>query len=268
MKKRFGIRVHAIAWLLLLGSAEANETCGNLATAIAKVSGGKSLTVSGSSRAYASLFDECDRHDTYGGRPLPMHGKSRLRCSSDANKVTSLARLGDGTVVFTAKAAVDADGSKYACGAGWPNQCGTLLSWGSGKNEVSVDSEETPFVAIPGADAHSGSNLARDTGIKPGDLAAAFYEGRCTFGVVGDSGPYFRLGELSLKAHDDLGHPRCKSPGQYPCRAILELSIPSGVNYVVFPGSRPKGLDHANVTSVSAKAARQRVEAFVSAYAN
>jgi len=59
---------------------------------------------------------------------------------------------------------------------------------------------------MTGPDCHIGSNFARNTGIKLGDLAAALHEGRCTFGLVGDSGLYFRLCEPSLKAHDDLGY--------------------------------------------------------------
>ena len=94
---------------------------------------------------------------------------------------------------------------RHACGAGWPNQCGTSLNWGSGKNELSVDREDR-FVAMMGPNRHTGSNFASNTGIKPGDLAAALHEGRCAFGLAGDSGPYFRLCEPSLKAHDNFGY--------------------------------------------------------------
>jgi hypothetical protein len=51
------------------------------------------------------------------------------RCSTDMNQVTHPGKYPHGTVSFRAKAAVDLDGSKLGCGAGFPNQRGTSLKF-------------------------------------------------------------------------------------------------------------------------------------------
>ena len=181
------------------------------------------------------------RTDTFAGRPLPMHAGRRLTCS-DRNNVSTVVRRKDGTIFFSAKAAVDADGSRLACGTGWPNQCGTWLQFDKGSKRRDVNAEDTPFVVVPGPPPGAAFSFRRDTGIGPGDLAVAFKGSRCSFGVVGDLGPYFRLGEISLRSHADLDHQRCKVPGQHPCAGIHDSSIGEGVNYLVFPHSRPAPL--------------------------
>jgi hypothetical protein len=226
---------------------------------------GTPLKVGASEVTYESLYDQCDTKDEFVGRPLPKHKREPLKCSTDPNRVSHLVTYADGTVSFEAKAGVDADGSRYACGDHWPNQCGTGLAFDRGSLRPDIDSEASAFVVVP-TDAPGGPFFQKDAGIKPGDLAVVMWKGKCSFGVVGDMGPYFRLGEISLRSHAELGHERCKKPDQRPCRDIHDSSIARGVAYLIFPKSRPKPLTSQNVQEVSRSEGERRVREFLERY--
>lgn len=250
----------------------ADNTCAALIAALPKLTGGTPLQASATGQSYKQLYDRCDSSDEFAGQPLPMHNGRRLKCSTDKNRVAFLSRYPDGTVAFQAKAAVDADGSKLACGTGWPNQCGTWLTFDPGSERKDVNAEDTPFVVVPIDMSGTGISFQRDAGVRRGDLAVVVAKGKCTFGVVGDAGPYFRLGELSLRAQADLGNPQCKVQGQYPCKAIIGggggIGIPSGVTYLIFPGTRPSPLWSQNVNGIADVSGRKRVEKFLSDFAH
>lgn len=264
--------------LVLAVSASASSladdaACAALIAALPKLSGSTPLEATGSGKTYKQLYDQCDAINTFVGKPLPKHPKKpgqRLKCSTDPNKVGFVSRYPDRTIVFSAKAGVDADGSKLACGTGWPNQCGTWLSFDKGSDRADVNAEDTPFVVVPIAVPDTSISFQKDTGIGKGDLAVVVANGRCAFGVVGDAGPYFRLGEISLRAQADLGNQQCAVKGQYPCRALVGgsgSSIRSGVTYLIFPESRPSPLLSQTVNNVADAAARKRVEKFIADYA-
>lgn len=243
------------------------DTCSDLFAALPKLHGGASLTAGSSGQSYKSLYDDCDAHDRFAGRRLPTHNGRGLTCSGDKNRVKYLLKYPDGTVSFGAKASVDADGSKFACGDSWPNQCGTWLQFDRGSERKDVNAEDTPFVVVPTKMSSTGISFQDDTQIGSGDLAVAFRNGKCSFGVVGDAGPYFRLGEISLRSHADLGHPRCNVSGQYPCKAINDVSIPRGVHYLIFPNSRPASLTSQNVNQISRTEAENKVNEFIKKFA-
>jgi hypothetical protein len=226
---------------------------------------GTPLKVGTSEVTYESLYDQCDIRDEFVGRPLPEHNHKRLKCSNDPNRVNHLVTYADGTVSFEAKAGVDADGSSYACGDRWPNQCGTGLTFDKGSARPDIDAEASAFVVVP-TDAPGGPSFQKDTGIKPGDLAVVMWKGKCSFGVVGDTGPYFRLGEISLRSHAELGHERCRKPDERPCGKIHESSIVGDVAYLIFPKSRPKPLTSQNVQEVSRSEGERRIRDFLDRY--
>lgn len=202
-------------------------------------------SISPGNKTWKELYDDCDANDRFAGQPLPMHGGRSLRCSTDRNRLASMSRYADGTLVFTAKMSVDADGSPVIGGSGWPNDVQTWLTFDTGSEQQFVNAEEVPFIVVPLAVANTGISLQRDSGIKKGDLAVVLKDQRCSFGVVGDAGPWFRIGEGSLKAHADLGNPQCQTVGEHPCKKLRGgsgLGIESGVTYLVFPGTRPKPL--------------------------
>ena len=100
-----------------------------------------------------------------------------------------------------------------------------------------------------------------------GDLAAVFYNGHCSFGVIADEGPAYRIGEASLKTHEELGNPQCKTPGQHPCLKIKAggngVGIAANVITMVFPGTRPAHLTSATISADSASLAIKKVTDFL-----
>ena len=220
---------------------------------------------------FTDLYGECDLKNTFGGNALPTFKGKPLRCSSDPNRVKRLVQFPDGTLVFNAKASVDGDGSAASCG---PNksstdQCQTWLTFDAGSSRKYVDAEQVPFIVLPVAAPGSGGSLMRSTRASKGDLAIAFHAGRCTLGVVGDAGPYFRLGEISIAAHADLGNPQCASDKK-PCPKLVNggsgRGLSSDVTYVVFPGTRPKPLVAESIVQVSKEAAAARFNEFSARY--
>ena len=244
------------------------QTCTAIVSALAKLKPGEPLLAQGGQgKTWKALFDDCDHSDTFAGRPLPAHNGRALRCSTDRNQVAFLNRYADGTVVFNAKAAVDADGSPVVGGSGWPNNVQTWLTFDRGSQDNFVNAEAVPFIVMPLASPKAGPSLMKDTGIGKGDLAVMVKGERCSFAVVGDAGPWFRLGEASLRAHEDLGNPQCAVVGQSPCRRLKRgsgVGIPSGVTYIVFPRSRPKPLISQTVNALVERAAGERALEFLS----
>ena len=262
------MRTRLVFGFLVIASSPATaDVCADLIAASAKLKGGTPLVATAVNTPYKKLYDDCDSNNRFAGRSLPTHNGKGLTCSGDPNRVAALTKYPDGTIAFNAKGSVDADGSRFACGDGWPNQCGTWLTFDQGSQRHDVNAEDTPFVVVPIKMQSTGISFQDDTGIRRGDIAVAYTNGKCTFGVVGDAGPYFRLGELSLKAHAELGHPRCKVPGQYPCTAIRDSSIPKNVNYLIFPGTRPAPLTSQNVNEVSRTSGRKLVAEFLARFA-
>lgn len=245
----------------------AQNACAEIVSGLAGIRPQPSLVASGSGgRTWKEMYDECDRRDVFSDRALPTYRGRPLRCSSDPNRVARLVKYPDGTIVFTAKMAVDADGSPVIGGSGWPNNVETWLEFDTGSNDHYVNAEAVPFVVVPIPVPGNGPSFQRDTGIGKGDLAVAISNGRCSFGVVGDEGPWHRLGEASLRTHEELGNPQCVEAGQVPCQRLRGghgVSIGSGVTYVIFPGTRPTPLWSQTVNEVAGRLSSEKALAFV-----
>jgi hypothetical protein len=182
---------------------------------------GIELVDSRAGKTYRSLYDECDAHNTFGGKSLPTTKNGPERCSTDPNQVAFIRKFPDGTIVFRSKMAVDADGSPASKGKNKSNsdQSNTSLNFGGTPTEF-VNAEEISFVVMPQTKDYDAA-FAADSGVGLGDLALIMKDGSCSFGIVADNGPAFRLGEASIKAHEDLGNHQCSTPGQHPCLKIL-----------------------------------------------
>lgn len=262
----------ALGLALYSTAAAADTGCAALLARLEAVrpeAGSELRTTAAGGPTYKSLFDQCDRTDTFAGAPLPTHRAKPLRCSSDPNKVAFIRRYADGTIVFRAKMGVDADGAPISSGGGrsTTDQPKTSLVYDRGSTRRFTDAEQVPFIVVPGANRALGVDFMGRTGVRVGDLAVAMSASGCSFGVVGDVGPYFRLGEGSLRTHDELGHPRCVVRNQRPCRRIRDRSIPSDVTYVVFPRSRPTPLLWQTGVAVAKQASAARLETFLAAQA-
>jgi hypothetical protein len=250
------------------GTRDLAALCRRLDAAAPHLSGGSPLLAGSTGKTYQQFYQTCDSDNVFAGQSLPVHGSERLKCSSDPNKVEHITRYPDGTIVFRAKMAVDADGSPVIGGSGWPNNVQTWLVFDSGSTSDFVNAEEVPFVVVPGAVPGTDISFLSDTGIGKGDLAVAFKDGKCSFGVVGDAGPFFRLGEASLRSHDDLGNPQCATAGQHPCKRLRGgsgVGIGSGVNYIIFPKTRPIPLQSQTVNALAAEQVAAKADAFLTA---
>ncbi|HEV2523290.1 MAG TPA: glycoside hydrolase family 75 protein [Candidatus Acidoferrales bacterium] len=97
-----------------------------------------------------------------------------------------------------------------------------------------VDASKIPFVVLPGG-------IARQLGARPGDFALVFNQrnGKNSFAIFGDVGPFDRIGEGSMALAENLGI-RSDARNGGARRGIL---------YLVFPGSgngRPRTLEEIN----------------------
>jgi hypothetical protein len=94
-----------------------------------------------------------------------------------------------------------------------------------------VDASRIPFVVLPGG-------MARQLGSRPGDFAVAFNlrNGKSSYAIFGDVGPYDRIGEGSVALAENLGIRSDARNG----------GTRRGIVYLVFPGSgngRPRTIE-------------------------
>ena len=206
-------------------------------------------------RTYKQLYDECDKTNTFNQKPLP----AKRKCSTDPNLVKGVWKFPDGTVVVIAKGAVDADGSPLAQSATGTNQPETSLKWDdTGK---SADAEAVSFIVVPLPRA--GVSFSDDSSIVVGDLDVVIRADNCSAGLVADKGPGFRLGEGSLRMHEDLGNPQCAVANQVPCKRLVGGNSGRGlrsVSYIVFPGSKPHPMNVGNIADYQRAAAAKAKE--------
>jgi hypothetical protein len=97
-----------------------------------------------------------------------------------------------------------------------------------------VDASKIPFVVLPGG-------IARQLGSRPGDFALVFNlrNGKSSYAIFGDVGPYDRIGEGSVALAENLGIRSDARNG----------GTRRGVVYLVFPGSgngRPRTIEEIN----------------------
>lgn len=199
---------------------------------------------------YRRQFGSCDRDGSFRGYQVDP-------CTDDPNQVTALRRLHDGAIAYVSKLAVDLDGSRFACGPrhGRTDQCPTALMLRTEKNrEIPVDADAIPYVVIPeaGPPAVAGE-FTRLTRVKVGDFGIVIANGRVVPVIVGDTGPFAKLGEGSLALHRALGRQLCverDSTGE--CSRVVDNmeSIGGGVRTVLFPGTARRDLTPRNIASI------------------
>jgi hypothetical protein len=268
---RFSILLFACSTVLTLpNTCLADATCQALATKLANLdlNKGTELVNSIVSKSYTSLYGACDTGNTFNSKSLPTFNGRRSKCSTDPNRVDFIRKFPDGTVVFRSKMGVDADGSpvsksQFASPADQPH---TSLTYDTGLNDF-VNAEDVSFVVTPKTSTNFKTSFKKDSGISLGDLAVVIKGDHCSFGLIADEGPAFRIGEASIKAHEELGNPQCKTPGQHPCMKLKAggngIGIGSGVTFILFPRSRPSPLDAATVSALTAEKGATKTTEFL-----
>lgn len=169
----------------------------------------------------------------------------------DPSRCKALLCFPDGTIFWSAKLAIDADGP--AAGPGRRN--GRELDPASGQDDTSyhypgtnqgLASEVVPYLVMP------GGSFAGETGLALGDVAVVVYRGKRAAAVVGDMGPTWKIGEGSIRLHAAL-HPPAPDPCAERdddgfCRLIRNASVGEDVLCFVFPNTGfSENLDQSNI---------------------
>jgi hypothetical protein len=181
----------------------------------------------------------------------------------DPNNCKVLLQFPDGTVFWSAKLAVDADGAPS--GPGRPNGKQLDPSNGDGDDRTTLhftdgsflSSEAHQYVVLPQGWTSNGKNNGKPfhPDLAVGDVAIVIYKDKITAAICGDLGPNRQIGEASIRVHEDFSPPGpdpCKErhPKDKYCLRILDASIEEDVLVFVFPGSSlAEGLTPATIES-------------------
>lgn len=188
----------------------------------------------------------------------------------DPNRCKALLEFPDGTVFWSAKMAVDADGPP--AGPGLPD--GKGLDPASGRPDTSftfadggwLPSAIVPYIVLPQSGPRS--NRPFHPALAVGDLAIVIYGKKLSPAICGDLGPYRLIGEASIRVHENLkqrGVPDpCKTrDANGNCLKILNESVAGDVLYFVFPNTAPgQSFTLRNAETRIGEAALARFEEF------
>ena len=158
---------------------------------------------------YRFQFKRCDTENVFRG--VQMSGFRR--CSGDKNNVEALLKFPNGAIFFEAKMSLDIDGSFKACSdPGLADLCPTWHTWPNLTGRASfIDLDKIPFIVIPIAGPDRWKREFRDkTGVKAGDFAVVVFNGHVVPAMVGDGGPFNKLGEASNAVFKAVGKDRCR----------------------------------------------------------
>ena len=159
---------------------------------------------------------------------------------NDPSRCKALLSFPDGTIFWSSKMAIDADGPAAEVG----RLSGSQLDPGTGQNDTSfhfcdtdegLPSEAVPFIVLPGA------TFRTNTGLAIGDVALVIFKDKIAAAICGDIGPSKKIGEGSIRLHESL-HPPAPDPCSLrqpdgSCKRILNASIEEDVLFFVFPKS-------------------------------
>lgn len=165
--------------------------------------------------------------------------------TKDPNRCKALLQFPNGTVFWSSKMAVDADGPAASPG----RKKGKQLDPGSGQNDTSfqfpnskggLPAETVPFIAIPHAPTDKTKTKPFHPDIAIGDVAVVIFGGEICAAICGDIGPAPKIGEASIHVHEELmpfTPDPCKRDKNGFCELINDKSIDADVLFFVFPHS-------------------------------
>ncbi len=216
----------------------------------------------------ATLFRGVDFStvDEERGRTLmeAFAAADRGKARGDPSNCKALLCFPDGTVYYDAKMAICADGSPRALEIDFPDgQTQTAFTFPPNGAGAFFNAEEVPYIVLPGRSRDGSVDFVGTFGIGSYDLAVVIRRGKITPAFYGEVGPTFRLGEASIKVHENLPVP---FPWTSPRKdRILNSSVESDVLYCVFPGSaitRTNKMTDADWLDETLQAAIVRFEQF------
>jgi hypothetical protein len=164
----------------------------------------------------------------------------------DPSKCKALLKFPIGGPAFwSSKMAIDADGPP--AGPGLPS--GSELDRGSGQDDTSfqfpkggggLPSEAVPYIVLP--QDRPKSKKTFDPAVSIGDVAIVIFGNKITAAICGDLGPFNKIGEASIRVHEDLRQQGLPDPcalrdGKGNCLRIHDVSVEQDVLFFVFPGS-------------------------------
>ena len=124
-----------------------------------------------------------------------------LQGKNDPSQCKALLAFPDGTIFWSSKMAIDADGP--AAGVG--RLSGSQLDPDTGQNDTTLHfpdtneglpSEAVPYIVLPGA------TFRTNTGLAIGDVALVIFKDKIAAAVCGDIGPSKKIGEGSIRLHE------------------------------------------------------------------
>jgi Fungal chitosanase of glycosyl hydrolase group 75 len=195
---------------------------------------------------YRAEFKSCDDQDIFRGTKM----KGWRKCSGDKNNMAAFLKFASGAVFFEGKMSLDLDGSWKACNSpGLADLCPTWYTWpGVAGKKSFIDSDAYPYVVIPIAGPKAHRAEFRDkTAIGRGDFAVVVFDGKIVAAIVGDGGPYNKMGEASNAVFKAVGKDRCrKTNSDGHCVRYKDASLESGALYFIFPGTARADITPAN----------------------
>jgi hypothetical protein len=125
-----------------------------------------------------------------------------------------------------------------------------------GKDPIYFDATKIPYVVLP------KNGFETEARVAILDLGIAIYKDRICSVIFCDRGPSNKIGELSIRAHEVLGHDPWANSSH---TRIKNSSIEEGVLYFIFPGSKITHpvLSQDNVNELIVQRAQARWANFV-----
>lgn len=230
---------------------------------------------------YRLQFAACDQglagigpKDHFRGHSLRLPGKPEANqyylCSRDPSNVKALLKLKDGGIFWHSKMALDVDGA-WAAWNGIPGATDlkeTSYKWPGVTKKSSqaaqIDPDRIPFVVMPmsglkpltgSASGALGTEFANKTGLRLGDMGVVIHRDKWTPVLIGDGGPFMRLGEGSSRVFEAIGQSRCKKwsangltcigtgNGTYPYK---NFGLGHDVLFILYPGSHADDITPKN----------------------
>jgi hypothetical protein len=175
----------------------------------------------------------------------------------DPSRCKALLRFENGTVFWSSKMAIDADGPAAGPGrlsgsqldpSNDEGQDGTAYQFP--ERGPSLASEVVPYAVLP------GGSFREQTGLALGDVVMVIFGDKMAGALAGDIGPAKKIGEGSIRLHELL-HPPAPDPctrrdANGFCQRIRDASVAEDVLFFAFPGSAvASGIDQSNAESVA-----------------